>query len=207
MMMRLPFPLPQPQDLLLKGLNALLRREPWACERLAAQAGKSLRLSVGEQAGVQLTIGSDGLLRVCDAAIVPDVILSIPAGRLRELPAAWRAQGLSGVTGLAHIQGDAGLAHLVSELARSLRWDVEDDLSRLVGDVLAVRLVRGGRLLASGLHETARRARGNLAEYLGEESGLGVGVADVQDWSRERQVLEDRLARLEARLGRLEGAC
>ena len=35
MPLSLPFPFPSPADVLLRGLNALLRREPWACERLA----------------------------------------------------------------------------------------------------------------------------------------------------------------------------
>ena len=208
MPLSLPFPFPSPADVLLRGLNALLRREPWACERLAAHAGKSLRLTAGEPWTLRCAIASDGTLLACDRAVVPDVVLSIPPERRRELPGAWRDQGLAGVTGLGHIQGDAGLAHLVSDLARGLRWDVEDDLSRVVGDVAAVRLTRGARELAGGLRQAASRAQDNLTEYLGEESGMGVREADFQAWAADRQALESRLERLDARLRRLEGgAC
>ena len=208
MPLSLPFPFPSPADVLLRGLNALLRREPWACERLAAHAGKSLRLTAGEPWTLRCAIASDGTLLACDRAVVPDVVLSIPPERRRELPGAWRDQGLAGVTGLARIQGDAGLAHLVSDLARGLRWDVEDDLSRVVGDVAAVRLTRGARELAGGLRQAASRAQDNLTEYLGEESGMGVREADFQAWAADRQALESRLERLDARLRRLEGgAC
>ena len=208
MPLSLPFPFPSPADVLLRGLNALLRREPWACERLAAHAGKSLRLTAGEPWTLRCAIASDGTLLACDRAVVPDVVLSIPPERRRELPGAWRDQGLAGVTGLARIQGDAGLAHLVSDLARGLRWDVEDDLSRVVGDVADVRLTRGARELAGGLRQAASRAQDNLTEYLGEESGMGVREADFQAWAADRQALESRLERLDARLRRLEGgAC
>jgi ubiquinone biosynthesis protein UbiJ len=205
MIMSLPFPFPSPADVLLRGLNALLRRESWARDRLAAQAGKSLRLTAGEPWTLHCSIASDGTLLAGDRAVVPDVILSIPPERRRDLPGAWRTEGLAGVTGLAHIQGDAGLAHLVSDLARGLRWDVEEDLSRLVGDVAAVRLTRGARELAGGLRQAAGRARANLGEYLGEESGLGVRDADFQDWRHGCQALDARLERLDARLRRLEG--
>ena len=205
MIMPLTFPFPAPADVLLRGLNALLRREPWACERLAAHAGKSLRLTAGEPWTLRCAIASDGTLLACDRAVVPDVVLSIPPERRRDLPGAWHDQGLAGVTGLAHIQGDAGLAHLVSDLARGLRWDVEDDLSRVVGDVAAVRLTRGARELAGGLRRAASRAQDNLTEYLGEESGLGVRGTDFQAWAADRQALESRLERLDARLRRLEG--
>ena len=204
MIMPLPFPFPAPADLLLRGLNALLHREPWARERLAAQAGKSLRLTAGDPWVLQCTIASDGSLQPCDSAVVPDVVLSIPPERRRELPGAWRTDGLAGVTGLARIQGDAGLAHLVSDLARSLRWDVEDDLSRVVGDMAAVRLTRAGRELAGGLQQAARRAQDTLGEYLGDESGLGTRRSDFQAWQTARQALESRLDQLDVRLQRLE---
>ncbi|MGB6242370.1 MAG: SCP2 sterol-binding domain-containing protein [Castellaniella sp.] len=203
----LPSFLPRPADLLLHGFNALLRREPWARDRLASHAGKSLRLSAGAWA-LQASIGADGTLQTSDAAIVPDVTLSVPAQRLRDLPAAWRAQGLAGVTALARIQGDAGLAHLVSDLARDLRWDVENDLSRLVGDVMAVRLVQGGRHLAAGLRQSAGRAQDNLTEYLAEESGMVLRGEDFRRWRGDLQALESRLNQLDSRLQHLpEAAC
>lgn len=203
----LPSFLPRPADLLLSGLNALLRRESWARERLSAHAGKSLRVSAGAWS-LQAGIGADGTLQACDAAIVPDVTLSVPADRLRDLPAAWRSQGLAGVTALARIQGDAGLAHLVSDLARDLRWDVEDDLSRVVGDVMAIRLIQGGRQLAAGLRHSAGRAQDNLTEYLAEESGIGLRGADFRRWRGDLRALESRLDRLDVRLQHLpEAAC
>lgn len=205
--MRLPFFLPRPSGFLLEGVNALLKREAWAREQLAAHAGKSLRVAVGEAWNLRASVASDGLFQACDEAIVPDVILSVPRDRLRELPGVWREQGLAGVTGLTRIEGDASLAQVLSELARSLRWDVEDDLSRVVGDVLAVRLVAGARQLASGARAAARRAQENLSEYLGDESGIGVPASALGDWSERRQGLANRLDALESRLRRLEHAC
>lgn len=204
--MNISFPpfLPRPADVLLRGLNALLRRESWAGARLAGHAGKSVRVAAGAWS-MQISIQSDGALQACDAAVVPDVTLSIPADRLRDLPGAWRRQGLGGVTALAHIQGDAGLAHLVSDLARDLRWDVEDDLSRVVGDVMAVRLVQGGRQLAAGVRQSAARAQDNLAEYLAQESGIGLRGADFHRWRDDLQAFESRLDRLDERVRQLPG--
>lgn len=205
--MTIPFFLPHPAGLLLQGFNALLRREPWAGRRLAVHAGKSVRLSAGGWS-LQASIASDGMLQRSDPAVVPDVTLSVPADRLRDLPGAWGDQGLAGVNALAHIQGDAGLAHLVSDLARDLRWDVEDDLARAVGDPLALRLIQGVRQLAGGLRQSAGRAQANLAEYLSEESGIGVRGADFRVWSADVQALAARLDQLESRVRGLSGdAC
>jgi ubiquinone biosynthesis protein UbiJ len=205
--MHVPFLLLPPSGLLLQGLNALLRRETWAREQLGVHSGKSLRLEAGDRCIVQASIASDGLLQPCDPAVMPDVALQVPADRLHELPAVWRREGLAGVTGLMQIRGDAALARLVSELAQTLRWDVEDDLSRLVGDVLAVRLMSGARHLASGLRQAAHRMRGNVEDYLGSESGIAVRTAECSAWAARGQALASRLDGLEARVRRLEQAC
>src|SRR5690606_25300557 len=133
-------PFPAPASVCARLLNSLLRREDWAKERLARHGGKSVRF-VAAPWHIGLAIGADGLVEASDAAIVPDVTLTLPSDKLSQLPAILRRGDTDEITALLHIQGDAGLAQVVSELARGLRWDAEDDLARLVGDVAAVRLM------------------------------------------------------------------
>lgn len=181
-------------------LNALLQREDWARERLARHAGKTVRLVVG---GLRLDLGitSDGRSEQANAAIVPDVILTLPADRLAQVPAMLRSEDPSALAELMHIEGDAGLARVVSDLARDLRWDVENDLAAVVGDVAARRLVTGMRSLAVGAQQSVERLRDNVGEYLQEESGLLVGRAAYDNWSADLATALDRLSALEARVG------
>lgn len=197
--MIMPFPsfLPHPAGLVLRALDALLRREGWARQRLAAHAGKTLRLSLGRLGALQATISSEGLLQTSDPAIVPDVTISIPDERWRDLPGLWRQGGMAQLSTVAHIQGDAGLAQLVSDLARDLRWDPEDDLARVVGDVAAVRITDGLRSAGAGARQLAGRARDNVAEYLSEESGLALRRVDFEAWRHGVQALTARLDALE----------
>lgn len=204
---RLPLPSQAFSRLLLQALTALLGREPWARDRLVAHAGKSVRLTLGGSWQLQASVSSTGLLQACDAAVAPDVTLCLPAGRLHELPALWQQQGASGVVGLMHIEGDAGLTRVIADLARGMRWDIEEDLSHLVGDVLAVRLVAAARQGAGATRAAAGRARDNLGEYLTHESQLGVGSAEWGDHAATLAQLSQRLDHLESRLGRLEQAC
>ena len=51
------------------------------------------------------------------------------------------------------IEGDVQLAADVGWLAENLRWDAEEDLSRLIGDAPAHALAEGGRRLAAGLKQ------------------------------------------------------
>ena len=52
-----------------------------------------------------------------------------------------------------HIEGDVQLAAEVNWLIDHVRWDVEEDLSKLVGDVAANTLVNGGRQIWQALQK------------------------------------------------------
>ncbi|AKQ57480.1 ubiquinone biosynthesis accessory factor UbiJ [Bordetella hinzii] len=205
----LPFPvLPTPARVALRVLNTLLDREAWARERLVRHSGKTLRFALGGF-GAALTIDSEGRLQEADPAIVPDVTLSAVPERfslLRLLPGSPRPD-LAEVT---HISGDAALAQVVADLARDLRWDVEDDLARVVGDIPALRLISGAKAVLQGSRQAAGRLAGNAAEYLAEESGMLAGRPALEQWrldqadlERETQRLAHSVAALQARLAGL----
>lgn len=188
-----------PATLALRAFNALLRREDWARHRLSPYAGKSLRFSLSAWS-FNVTISSEGELLMSDSAVAPDVSISLPPGRGAELLALWREERLSQIGSVMHIQGEAGLAQLVSDLARDLRWDAEEDLSRIVGDVAALRMLSGLRALGDGLRTATRHGQENIAEYLGEESGLLVQRRAFDAWRERVGGLPARLDALERRV-------
>lgn len=194
--------LPDPAFMRARILNMLLRREDWARERLSRHAGKTLRFAVGAFK-TEFALQSDGYVQVSDPAVVPDVILTVPAARLADLPSVLRSRDPAAIAAIMHVQGDAGLAQVVSDLARDLRWDVEDDLSRIVGDVAAARLTSFGRNAASGMQSAAIRLAGNVGEYLTEESGLMATRQAYDDWVGRLAEMRKRLDRLDARISAL----
>lgn len=199
-----PFPL-KPVQVPVSTLNALLRREPWARDQLVLHAGKSVRFIAGP-VRLNLSVQASGLVDASDPAIVPDVILAIPAGKLASLPGVLRSRDPSALTALLHVEGDAALAQVVSDLARNLRWDFQEDLARVVGDVAAARLAGAGQMAANGLGQAAGRLAGNVSEYLTEESRLMAGCGAFHGLSADMQSMLRRLERLEARVGALNPA-
>ena len=190
------------------ALNALLGREPWAGERLARHAGKTVRFAWGRQR-LSLTIDSDGKVAPADEAIVPDVTLTLQSDKfsLAGLPVG----GMPDFAEVTHISGDAGLAQVVGDLARDLRWDPQDDLARVVGDIPASRLVAGTRAAASGVRDAGGRLAANVAEYLTEETPTLAGkpvlaqhVLDVAQLQADADALEKRVNALAARLARTQ---
>ncbi len=197
-MLPLP-PVFSPDALTAQVLNALLRREPWAAERLSRHAGKSLRFNVGGLR-VGYSIEASGMLRRCDPAVVPDVSLTIDARHLASLPGILRSRDVSAITEKLHVQGDAGLATLVSELARDLRWDAEEDMAAIFGDFIGPGIFKGGRAATGLLKASAQRLGANLAEYVGEEGQMVATRPAMEALRDDSAAMLRRLEALERRV-------
>lgn len=179
------------------GINQLLEREAWAREKLVPFAGKTARLAV-PPAAFTFSVQSDGHVRGGEGA-VPDVSISVAAASLHDA-----LRDPSSALSLAEVTGDAEFAKAISYLFTHLRWDVEEDLSRVVGDVAAHRLVRFGREAARVPGHVMDSVSRSVAAYLQEERGAMPTHHEVETFNREVDVLRDDVERLEKRLNRLE---
>ena len=101
------------------------------------------------------------------------------------------------------VEGNAALAAEVLALARHLRWDAEEDLSRFVGDVAAHRLAEAGRAFAAWHLDAAQRLAGAIADYATDEAGLLARRAELETLTHAVARLRDGIARLEKRAERV----
>lgn len=192
----------------LAGLNALLRREPWASTQLSGYAGKTVLLKLADKNILLLAINADGSLAKSDPAIVPDVTLAMPFTDIAALINIWRSQGADAIARQMHIQGEAGLAQLLASLAKNLRWDAEADLAKVVGDIAAVRLCGFARQAAAGVQDNGKRLQASMQSYLAEESGIAVKQAELTIFRQDLAIARQRLQLLEQRINRLvEAKC
>ena len=105
----------------------------------------------------------------------------------------------------ARVRGDAETANLYRRLFAAARPDLEEEVSRVVGDMPARRLSR----LAAGTLAWAERARriagANVAEYPQEESRDLLNKTEMEEFLRGVDSLREMADRVEARVARLEG--
>lgn len=187
-----------PASLYARLLNALLQREDWARERLYPHSGKTVRFVAGPLK-INLGISSAGYTHVSDTAIVPDVTLTIPSHQISKLPALIKSQNPSELVAILHIEGDAGLAQTVSDLARDLRWDVEHDLANRFGDIAATRFLKTASTLLQTARQSTLHLGENVSEYLGHESRMLLNRPAFDVWTAELNTTLQRLEKLEAR--------
>jgi ubiquinone biosynthesis protein UbiJ len=102
-----------------------------------------------------------------------------------------------------HTAGDSGLAVDFGNVMQNLRWDAEEDLSKVFGDVVGHRMARSGAGFLSFAQQAAENLAANLTEYWTEEKPLLAKVPDVEHFIREVDATRDAAARLEKRVERL----
>jgi ubiquinone biosynthesis protein UbiJ len=176
------------------ALNHVLKSASWARARLQPFAGKIARLEI-VPFRITLAILESGEVANATADAVPDATFTLTPGvALRMLaadPDAWQK---------VIVAGDTALAREILYIAQNLRWDVEEDLSRVVGDVAAHRMVKTAVELRRWQRDSAEGLARAAAAYWTEERPLVAGKQDVARFIREVDSLRDDVARLEKRI-------
>ena len=179
------------------ALNHLLAAEPWARERLAPFAGETIELGSPPFPAVRLTIAPGGLTEPASAETLPSlkIVLMPHAG-------AALLRGEEHFMRAVEVSGNAKLAEAVMALVRHLRWDIEEDLSRVVGDVAARRLAAAARDFVAWQSDSAQRLAESLAEYVTEEKKLLIRRAELDTLAGAIARLRDGVERLAQRVRR-----
>jgi ubiquinone biosynthesis protein UbiJ len=135
-------------------LNHVLMQEPQAMTRLARQKGRGVLFRWQEWSfKVQLTPA--GLLDLAVAETPMDLTLTVTEAS----PLALAQTLMAGEKPSVRIEGDVQLAADVAWLVDHVRWDVEEDLARLMGDAPAHALASAARRTADALQAWLKKSK------------------------------------------------
>lgn len=145
-----------------------------------------------------LMIGADGhFLPAPEGQAITAELSVSPAAALRIL--LDRESAASTI----RIQGKPELAHTLGRVLQDLRWDAEEDLSRLVGDIPAHHLGNTTRHLLDQLGRQTQSIAGMCVEYWLEESPLIARRRHLEQYSRDVDALRHDTERLAKRIEKL----
>ena len=133
-------------------LNHVLMQEPQAMERLTRQKGNVVRMQWRSMI-FMVVVTPAGLLDVAAPDAQADLILVIT----EESPLAIAQRLMAGNKPGVRIEGDVQLAADVSWLIDHVRWDLEEDMARLMGDAPAHGLMKAARAMADAVKQFAGR--------------------------------------------------
>jgi len=185
-------------------LNRNLPRSPRAAELCAALRGKTVRIEargLGWVVNVE-SLGSSVRLSRTAGANPPAAEISGSLMNLAALAGSHPEEVIR--RGDVTIRGDAEVAQTFRELAMLLKPDVEEELSKLIGDTPAHQALRFVKSMAGVGRRAATTSVRNVAEYLAHETRDLVPRAEAEDFYRGVERLREDLDRLEARAQLLE---
>lgn len=145
-------------------LNHVLQQEPEAQQRLLRQQGRVVQFQ-WRFVTVSLVATPAGLLDLAPAGAVPELTFTLSDAS----PLGLARARLRGDKPAVRIVGDVQLAAEVNWLVDHVRWDAEEDLARLIGDVPA-----------QALGTAARRLVGGLRQFVGARPGASPAAAGTE---------------------------
>ena len=133
---------------LLLLINHVLMQEPPAQDRLRRQQGRQVQWR-WRDLDLTVRITPAGLLEAVAPAEQPDLVLILS----ETSPLVVLRSVVQGERPAIRIEGDVQLAGDINWLVDHVRWDPEEDLARVVGDVPAHQIATVGRRTAEALRQ------------------------------------------------------
>jgi ubiquinone biosynthesis protein UbiJ len=144
------------QQRLVLFLNHVLMQEKEAQDRLARKKDSVLHIRWGMFA-LDLLITPAGLLDKANADAKPDLLIAVAV----DSPMVLLQSVMAGKSPPVKIEGDVQLAAELGWLAENLRWDFEEDLSRVVGDIPAHAMADAAKRLGQAVKSFLATAPGS----------------------------------------------
>lgn len=191
----------------LASAEAILNRNIAASTRAAALAarleGASLQVDVDGITRIRMTCfgGRAALLAGDDSPA--DAVISGSAPALLQMFRAGK-QGAE-TRSAVQIRGNAEIANMYRDLFAAARPDLEEELSRWVGDMPARHLSQLAKSVRTWARRARRTAAENIAEYLQEEGRDLVTKTEIAEFLRGVDGVRDSVDRIEARLKMIDG--
>jgi ubiquinone biosynthesis protein UbiJ len=177
--------------------NRILEQESWAREKLRAFAGRVFTLSVGPLTSC-LCVSETGLLEAARKSTPTDLTLrlsplAVPAFLAH--PERWNQY--------VREEGDADLAGVLKDLAKTLPWFVEQAFARALGPLLGQRAAETGRKLLAFPEYAGQRVSESMASYARDEAGLLVRSDELRGFAGRVAAVADATQDLSARVDAL----
>ena len=146
----------------------------------------------------------DGALELSgEAQGDPDILITGSLTSLARLAASGDENAIR--DGSVDLIGDAGKAARFEKLMRYAKPDLEEQVSRLLGDTAAHQIGKAFREFGHWSKDARQTLRCNVREYLQEESRDVPSRYEVERFAGRVNTLRDDTDRLEARIRRLAG--
>jgi len=178
-------------------LQHLTQQNNWSRKHLLPFAGKVVQFDMVVVKSTLLILEDGSLGLAADHADV-DATIHIPPTLALRLMAKDEAAKM-----LIKIDGDSHLATELGKVLQLIRWDFEEDLSQVVGDIPANKAVSASKQAFSAAKKQSINLAEMLTEYWQEEKPVLAKKWRVEQFISEVDTLNSDVARFHKKLDKL----
>lgn len=177
-------------------INHLIRQNPETRAKLAGYNGIVLDLNI---AGLKLHGRFDESGCLAESDKPADTVLTFHESAVRK----FLSKEMPGV-GDFNIEGDQELGFALLPLLGSLRYYANEDIGRIFGDAAAGSIATRTRKMGETLKHIGQSLMEQVSDYAREPDSPVITREEFDEWARQIDRLRDDVARLHARLDKLE---
>ena len=186
------------KPLVTKFLQHITNQNNWSRPYLTPFAGKTVQFDF-VLLKANLLILEDGSLSLAGETAVADATVHIPPSLALRLLAKDEAAKM-----FIKIDGDTHLATELSKVLQNMRWDIEEDLSHVTGDIAAFKIGEFSKKTFSEMKQQSINAAEMLSEFWQEEKPILAKKRHVEQFNADVDTLKSDVARLEKRLEKFQ---
>jgi ubiquinone biosynthesis protein UbiJ len=185
------------KPLITRFLQHLTSQNEWSRPHLQPFAGKVVQFDF-VLAKANLLILEDGSLALSGETASPEANIHVPPSLALRLLA-----GDENAKMHIKIDGDTHLATEISKVLQHMRWDIEEDISKVVGDIAAYKIGEVSKKTFAEARQQSINAAEMLSEYWQEEKNILAKKRHVEQFNADVDTLNSDVARFEKRLAKL----
>ena len=187
------------KPLITKFLQHITNQNNWSRPYLTPFSGKTVQFDF-VLLKANLLILEDGSLSLAGETAVADATVHIPPSLALRLLAKDEAAKM-----FIKIDGDMHLATEFSKVLQNMRWDIEDDLSHVTGDIAAFKIGEFSKKAFTEMRQQSINAAEMLSEFWQEEKPILAKKRHVEQFNADVDTLKSDVARFEKRLQKFDG--
>ena len=173
-------------------INHLLSQNDWMQTLLIDHQHKVIAIEIS-RLKIIFKVNESGLLQALDESEEFDCIIKLTVNDFIN-------QLVNNNNGNISIEGDLDLANQVSQVLKKVEWDVEDDLSKYIGDIPAIQTTKVLKKIVTNSKKNISNITGSLLEYWQEENKILTKKINVEIFNSEVDKIVEDTDRLEAKI-------
>ena len=182
----------------LAPINHIILSESWAIKLLQSHIGKTVKISILPLINIAFTVQESGEISIAHNKDKIDTTATLTFSILSRL-LIQDEEAYSEIS----ISGDRAFAEELFYIGKNIRWDLEQDLSQIMGDILAYRIVQTGNEVKNWCKGTSQNLNKAIEEYWLEEQPLLVRSSNSKEFVEEVNKLWKETEQLEIRLEKI----